>query len=131
MNRMVCTIKKTMKDSRKIIKKNLKELLDLLAQGQFIEAQEKFLHKDVQLIEGNSEPKRGKALCIEAEKEVLAGVKEFIGYTISGSAVSKGVSFYEGVMEYVETSGNRVKVEQSVVTNWEDGQIVKERYYHA
>ena len=120
-----------MKDSRKTIKKNLKELLDLLSQGQFIEAQEKFLHNDVVLIEANSEPKKGKEFCIQAEKEVLAGVQEFIGYTVSNYAVSKGVSFYEGAMEYVETGGNRVKVEQSVVTNWEDGQIIKERYYHA
>jgi hypothetical protein len=120
-----------MKDSRKTIKKNLKEVLNMLGQGQFIEAQEKFLHNDVQLIEGNSEPKQGKELCIRLEKEVLSGVKEFIGYTVNHSAVSKGVSFYEGTMEYVETSGNRVKVEQSVVTQWEDGQIVMERYYHA
>ena len=103
----------------------------MLAQGQFVEAQEKFLHNEVQLIEGNSDPKQGKEFCIQAEKEVLAGVKEFIGYTVGKSAVSKGVSFYEGIMEYVETGGNRVKVEQSVVTLWEDGQIIKERYYHA
>ena len=103
----------------------------MLKQGQFIEAQEKFFHDDVILVEGNAEPKQGKEFCIQQEKEVLAGVAEFVGYNATGFAANDGTSFYEATMEYVEKSGNRVKVEQSVVTNWEDGKIVKERFYHA
>ena len=120
-----------MKDSQETIEQNLRQLFDMLAQGQFVEAQEQFLHQDVVLVEGNNEPKKGKDFCIQAEKEVLAGVEEFIGYTVDHYAATEGVSFYEGVMEYVEKGGNRVRVEQAVVTQWEDGQIVHERYYHA
>lgn len=121
-----------MKDSKETIEANVTELLDMLKQGQFIEAQEKFFHDDVVLVEGNAEPKQGKEFCIQQEKEVLAGVGEFIGYNATGFAANdNGTSFYEATMEYVEKSGNRVKVEQSVVTNWEDGKIVKERFYHA
>ena len=120
-----------MKDSKETIHANVTELLDMLKQGQFVEAQEKFFHDDVVLQEGNSEPKQGKEFCINQEKEVLAGVAEFIGYNATGFAVTEGTSFYEATMEYVEKSGNHVKVEQSVVTNWEDGKIVRERFYHA
>ncbi len=119
-----------MKDSRETIESNLTILFDMLAQGQFVEAQEKFFHNDVILIEGNADPKQGKEYCISIEKEVLAGVSEFIGYTVSGHATAEGRSYYEAVMEYVETSGNRVRVEQAVVSDWEDGKIVKERFYH-
>ena len=120
-----------MKDSKETIKENLKVLLDMLAKGEFIQAQEKFLHDDVSLVEANSAPKEGKEFCIAAEKDVLAGVAEFVGYEVTDYAVADGVSFYEGVMEYIEKNGNRVRVEQAVVSHWDGGKILKERFYHS
>jgi len=113
------------------IEESLNDLLSLLSQGQFIEAQEKYLADDVSLVEGNSAPKTGKANVIAQEKEVLSGVAEFIRYEAFNSAVKGNVSFYEGVMEYVQKDGVHVKVEQTVVDKWEDGKIVSERFYHA
>ncbi len=113
------------------IEENLNDLLSLLSQGQFIEAQEKYLADDVSLVEGNAAPKTGKANVIAQEKEVLAGVGEFIRYEVFNTAVKGNVSFYEGVMEYVQKDGVHVKVEQTVVDKWEDGKIVSERFYHA
>lgn len=113
------------------IKENLNDLLALLAEGKFIEAQEKYLADDVTLTEGNDQPKAGKENVIEQEKEVLAGVGEFIRYEVFNSAVNGNVSFYEGVMEYVQKDGKHVKVEQTVVDKWEGDKIVSERFYHA
>lgn len=113
------------------IEENLKDLLSLLSQGQFIEAQEKYLSENVTLAEGNDTPKSGKANVIAQEKEVLSGVGEFIRYEAFNTAVNGNVSFYEGVMEYVQKDGVHVKVEQTVVDKWEDGKIVSERFYHA
>ncbi len=113
------------------IEANLKDLLGLLAQGQFIEAQEKYLANEVALQEGNAEAKEGKDFVIAQEKELLSGVGEFIRYEVTDSAVNGNVSFYEGIMEYVEKSGTRVKVEQAVVSRWENDKIVSERFYHA
>ncbi|OEK02051.1 hypothetical protein BFP97_11190 [Roseivirga sp. 4D4] len=113
------------------IEENLNDLLSLLSQGQFIEAQEKYLGDDVSLTEGNAVPKTGKANVIAQEKEVLSGVGEFIRYEAFNTAVKDNVSFYEGVMEYVQKDGVHVKVEQTVVDKWEDGKIVSERFYHA
>ncbi|MFY0593743.1 SnoaL-like domain-containing protein [Roseivirga sp.] len=113
------------------IEENLKDLLSLLSKGQFIEAQEKYLSDDVTLTEGNDTPKAGKANVIAQEKEVLSGVGEFIRYEASNTAVNGNVSFYEGVMEYIQKDGVHVKVEQTVVDKWENGKIVSERFYHA
>jgi len=109
----------------------LKDLLGLLKNGQFIEAQEKYLADNVTLIEGNAAPKTGKELVINIEKEVLAEVAEFIRYEVTDFAVNGNVTFYEGVMEYVQRDGERVKVEQAVVDRWEAGKIVSERFYHS
>lgn len=113
------------------IENHLKDLLGLLKNGQFIEAQEKYLADDVTLIEGNAAPKSGKAHVINLEKEVLAGVAEFIRYEVTDYAVNGDVTFYEGVMEYIQKDGVHVKVEQAVVDKWESGKIVSERFYHA
>lgn len=113
------------------IEESLNDLLSLLGKGQFIEAQEKYLADNVSLTEGNDQPKSGKDNVIEIEKEVLSGVGEFIRYEAFNTAVNGNVSFYEGVMEYIQKDGVHVKVEQTVVDKWENGKIVSERFYHA
>jgi hypothetical protein len=110
---------------------NLQDLLGLLKDGKFIEAQEKYLDDNCTLIEGNAAPKVGKQNVIAQEKEVLSEVGEFIRYEVISSAVNGNISFYEGIMEYIEKNGTRVKVEQAVVDRWENGKIVTERFYHA
>ncbi len=119
-----------MKDTKEQIARNLQDLFGMLGEGQFLEAQEKYLHDDVALIEGNSPPKYGKEHNMKLEAEVLENVAEFVGYTVTDHAVNEGVSFYEAVMEYIEKDGNHVRVEQAVASTWSDGKIIKERYYH-
>ncbi|MDN5202026.1 nuclear transport factor 2 family protein [Fulvivirgaceae bacterium BMA10] len=115
----------------KEIRENLDDLFEILSKGQFLEGMEKYLHDDVVLREGNAEPKVGKAHCMALEKEVLEGVGEFIRYEVSSSAVANDTSFYEAIMEYKEKNGNHVKVEQAVVSQWKDGKIIHERFYHS
>jgi len=113
------------------LQSHLTDLLAMLGQGQFLEAQTKYLSDDVVLQEGNDAPKQGKALVMDAESKLLDTVTEFRGYTVTSSAVAGDKTFYEGVMEFVTDGTNVVRVEQVVVDTWKDGQIVHERFYHA
>lgn len=113
------------------IENALKDLENLLGKGQFLEAMDKYLAEDVVLQEANGEPKRGKAICIAAEKELLATVVEFIRYDISNIAISGNISYYEAVMEFKTNDGQHHKFEQVNRTQWENGKIINERYYHA
>ncbi len=110
--------------------KNLNTLLQMLAEGQFLEGMEMFFADDVVIQEVGGEPKRGKDVCIEAEKELLAGVAEFIQYTAHSQGAGGNETFYEGTMEFKTTDGDHIKQEQAVVTTWKDGKIQAERYYH-
>jgi hypothetical protein len=118
-------------DSAASIETALQGVFTLLAKGAFVEAMEAYLADDVILQEANATEKKGKALCIEAEKKILEGVKAFHRYEVLRHAVSEGVSFYEAVMEFTTTDDQLVTFEQAVVTRWEGGKIVHERYYHA
>jgi len=111
---------------------NVNKVVSLLAEGQFINAMETYLADDVQLFEGNNPPKTGKAFCLAEEEKLLATVTAFHGYNvISGPAVKGDTTFYEAVMEFDTNDGAKHRFEQVVRTQWKDGKIINERYYHA
>ncbi|WP_420402155.1 SnoaL-like domain-containing protein [Flagellimonas sp.] len=108
------------------------EVTALLAEGKFIEAMENYLDDNVQLFEGNNPAKVGKDFCLAEEKKLLDTVTAFHGYTvISGPAVKGDTTFYEAVMEFTTDDGTDHRFEQVVRTQWKDGKIINERYYHA
>jgi len=108
------------------------EVTTLLGQGKFIDAMNGYLADDVQLFEGNNPAKVGKAFCIQQEEELLATVTAFHGYTVTnGPAVKGDTTFYEAVMEFDTNDGTKHRFEQVVRSQWKDGKIINERYYHA
>lgn len=111
---------------------NATAVLNLLAEGKFIDAMETYLDDAVVLWEANAPAKEGKEHCINVEKDLLKDVTEFIGYKlVSGPAVHGDTSFYEAVMEFVTKDGTHNRFEQVVRTKWKNGKIIDERYYHA
>ena len=113
------------------ITKSLQHVHQLLAQGQFIEAMETYLHDDVQLREANDEPKIGKQVALDAEHDLINNhLEEFIGYEVGNYAVQGNHSFYDAVMTLKMKDGSTMVSEQIVATEWKDGKIYRERYYH-
>ena len=123
----------TLQTKEQTIKENVQAVLDLLAEGKFLEAMHNYLADDVQLIEANAAPKVGKDHCIALEEELLSTVTAFHGYEVkNGPAVSGNTSFYEAVMKFDTNDGQSHTFEQVVRTTWNDeGKIAEERYYHA
>ncbi len=113
------------------IENALLDLKTLLGKEQFLEAMDKYLDDDVVLQEANNTPKVSKETAIIAEKELLATVTEFIGYDIKNIAIPGDVSYYEAIMEFKTNDGQHHKFEQVNRTQWKDGKIINERYYHA
>jgi hypothetical protein len=58
-------------------------------------------------------------------------LKEFIGYTVGNYAVQGNFSYYDAVMTLKLNDGSTMVSEQVVATEWRDGKIYRERYYHA
>ena len=108
------------------------EVTNLLAEGKFIDAMENYLADDVQLFEGNNPAKVGKEFCLAEEHKLLDTVTAFHGYkVVNGPAVKGDTTFYEAVMEFDTNDGTKHRFEQVVRTQWKDGKIINERYYHA
>lgn len=114
------------------IETNLAHIHELLAEGAFIEAMETYLHDDVQLKEGNEEPKVGKEFCVKFEDDFIKNdLAEFIGYEVGNYAVNGNHSYYDAVMTLKLNDGSTMVSEQTVASEWKDGKIYRERYYHA
>jgi len=123
--------KQNRKQNEKQIRAALKDLKNLLGKGEFIVAMEKYLHKDVVLQEANNEPKVGKDVALQAEKDLLATVTAFGGYTMKNVAVRGNTSYYEAIMEFTTNDGVEHRFEQVNRTKWKNGLIINERYFHA
>ncbi|MEM7084808.1 MAG: hypothetical protein AAF489_01420 [Bacteroidota bacterium] len=114
------------------ITKSLQHIHQLLAKGQFIEAMETYLHDEVELREGNDAPKKGKQFNVDFENDFINNqLKEFVRYDVKDMAVSGNHSFYTAEMELIMKDGSTMLSEQAVATEWKDGKIYRERYYHA
>jgi hypothetical protein len=60
----------------------------------------------------------------------MSGVKEWRGFTVTASAVGDHVTFYECSLDFIATNGQVVHMEQVVVSRWNYGKIVHERFYY-
>ncbi|MEM9570559.1 MAG: hypothetical protein AAF996_03775 [Pseudomonadota bacterium] len=109
---------------------HLNTLLDMLAEGQFVQGMERYFDANVTIQEVGQSPKSGRDRNIAVEKELLAGVSEFIQYTAHSKGAGGDKTFYEATMEFKTTEGQHVVQNQAVVTTWKNGKIVDERYYH-
>jgi hypothetical protein len=120
-----------MTDSEQTIEKHLTHIHSLLKAGQFIEAMETYFHDDVIIQEGNETPKEGKQLTLDVENDLIDNkLEEFIGYEVGNYAVRGNFSFYDAVMTLKMKDGSTFVSEQVVKTEWKDGKIFRERYYH-
>ena len=114
------------------VNETLKTMLEILKEGRMTEGQERFFVDDVVTQEGNQPPIVGKQAAIERLNKFkeTTGVAGFVSYAIGDVAVAGNTSFYDAVLSLKLTNGETISLEQTVKTEWRDGKIVKERYYH-
>ncbi len=114
------------------VKSKLTEMLGMLQKGQMTEGQEKYFADDVVTQEGNDAAVTGKQSAIERLNnfQEALGITGFVSYTIGSVAVEGNVSFYDAVLSVEVKSGDTIHLEQVVRTEWKNGKIVHERYFH-
>jgi hypothetical protein len=115
------------------VKDTVEEMLSILKQGQMTEGQKLYFADSVVTQEGNQPPVVGKQASIERLDKFreTIGVAAFVSYTIGAMAVSGNTSFYDSVLTVKLKNGETISLEQVVKTDWKDGLIIKERYYHS
>ena len=112
------------------IAERVNALQEYIRTGRILEAMDEFYAPEVEMRENGGTPTKGLAANIEREKQFLAGVKEWKGYTVRSLNTGADTSAVEAVMEFTATDGTPVRLEQVAVQTWKDGKIVSERFYY-
>lgn len=118
-----------MSDTTTATNVRIHDLLDYVRQGKIIEAMQEFYAEGVEMVEP-AHSCTGLAENIEREKQFVASVAEFRAFETPAIAIDGDTSIYENVMEWTDTDGNEIRVEQVAVARWKDGKIVHERFYY-
>lgn len=112
------------------IRNSVNELVSMVEQGQILEAYEKFYAENVAMRENTGAPVVGKDTNREREIATLSTVRdvhenraEFV--VVDGDRAVIGWKF-----EFTNTEGTRLRLDQIAVQQWENGQIVDERFVY-
>lgn len=107
------------------------ELTKLIQQGQTIEAMDRFYADDVTMQENQQSPRIGKAVCLEHERRMLAGVTsmqaKLLNQAINGAA---DVVFSEWQYAFTDLSGQRFLLTEVSVQSWRNELISTEKFYY-
>jgi len=108
-----------------------KQLYAQVGKGQLLETFDANYAENI-VMEEPSGKREGKASCRQYEEQFLNNVEVFHNLEIKAISedVDKGKVFVEVSMDITFKGGNRVNIEQVAVQQWEQGQIVHERFYY-
>ncbi|NGZ04163.1 MAG: polyketide cyclase [Nitrospira sp. WS238] len=108
----------------------LHDLFAYIRAGRILDAINEFYAEDVVMQENSAPPTIGQQANLERERQFLSTVKEWRGFEVTAHGAGDNVTFYETAMDWIAKDGTPVHVEQAVVAKWQDGKIVRERFYH-
>ncbi len=107
-----------------------KELNDMIAAGQPMEAFERFYAEDVVMRENQQDPRVGKQACRAYEEEFFGNVAEFHEGSFHGSATEGDRSFSEWIFDVTFKDGTRMRNHQVAARRWKDGKVVEEQFFY-
>ena len=111
-------------------KKANEEINALLEQGKAMDGFEKYYSNDVVMQENETEPRVGKALNRE---QCGAFVNMFpdLRLKVLSTAYGNNISMQEVLFDYTNEQGKKTRYPEIAVRIWENGRVVKEKFYYA
>lgn len=111
---------------------NVNGMIDMLKNGQMLDAFEKYYADDVVMQENNEPPRVGKAKNREFEKEFISNIEAVHDSQIRHVAYnpSENVAMIESFFDATLKGVGRVKMEEVAVQTWENNKIVHEKFFY-
>ncbi|MEO1256675.1 MAG: hypothetical protein AAFY41_17560, partial [Bacteroidota bacterium] len=88
-----------------------------------------WLHHPHHPVENESEPRRGKNLNREQCGDFVEMFPD-LRLKILSTAYGSGLSIQEVLFDYTNESGEKINYPEIAVRHWENGQVVKEKFYY-
>lgn len=109
--------------------------------GDILGAFDEHYHRDVVMSEVGGDLRVGKPECRAFEVDFVNGIKAFRGAEVLSTAVTQakdgpngpsGTAMTEWFMDFDHAAwGDGVELRQVAVQQWQDGQVIRETFYHA
>jgi len=112
------------------IRSNVEQLVELVEQGNLLEAFERFYAEDVAMRENTNPPTVGKAANRQREIEFVNSVREVHQSRAAFVAVDGDRAVIGWELEFTNKDGQRLRLDQVAVQTWQDGRIVDERFVY-
>jgi hypothetical protein len=110
---------------------NVGALNALITSDNTLKAMELYYDKNVSMQENEDAPRVGKLLCIDHEKKNLDNVKSFkLDILNQAIDVQNQVVFSEYYIEFETLQGMKLSMREVSVQHWENGKIVREKFYY-
>jgi ketosteroid isomerase-like protein len=113
------------------VKEKIEDIYQRIQNGTALEAFEKYYDEDVTMILEDGTPVEGKDTNRKREHEFFDSVEEFHGASVVAitSNEKEEATAVESWMDVTFKEGGRMKIEQVATQDWENGKIVRERFY--
>ncbi len=111
-------------------KDNNEQLNKMLEQGKAMEAFELFYAENVTMQENETEPRSGK----DFNREQCGGFVEMVPdlkLSVLRVAYGDNLSIQEVLFDYTNEQGEKIVYPEVAVRQWENGLVVKEKFYYA
>ena len=112
------------------VRKNVITLIRLVERGRFLEAIEDYYAEDATMQENNAPPRCGLAALLENERRVLGSLKTMHVSRAESFLVDGDLAVINLVFEYTDLEGRRRRLDEVAYQLWQDGKIVRERFYY-
>jgi len=113
------------------VKEKIEDVYQHVQNGTALDAFEKYYADNVTMILEDGTAVEGKDANRKRENEFFDSVESFNGMEVVGITANEetGKTSVESWMDVTFNGGNRMKLEQVATQDWEDGKIVRERFY--
>ncbi len=112
------------------ITKNVKDLTEMISAGKMLEAFDKYYADNVTMQENETAPRVGKAANRKYEEAFVNGLEKVHDMKILGVATGDNYSTVESFMDLTHKDWGRVARTQVAVQHWDNGKIIKEKFYY-
>lgn len=111
-------------------RERVQALIQYAESGRSLEAYQEFYAEDYVAQENQEPPRAGRQASIDRMQAAVAGVKELHEFRALRSLVDGDQSVVEWVLDYTDSEGRRIKLEEAAFQTWRDGRIVAERFHY-
>ena len=112
------------------IRDSVERLIQLVERGQFLEAIESYYAPEASMQENGQPPRVGLPQLLENERKAMARFKiihvsQAASYVVDGNRVA-----INWIFDVTDQRGGRYVLDEIAYQEWQDGKIVKERFYY-